>query len=283
MSDRVGVNEAVIASDPHSARALYARQLGALREKAGMSYMQLGALCMYEQSYLHRLERGQRLGTLEVARMLDKVYGTGDLLERLWRLAKRETTDQLVRSPAPFEVNAARIREYAGHTIPDLLQIRAYALEQLEGAQLPEEQVAAEIAERLERQSALAGSEPVYYRALIDEAALRRKARDPQTWTAQLEHLIEAAQWPGIALHVVPFAAGPHHLRGSLELISLRDGSTVAYTQGSWSGHLTDDPEDIEALRVAFDALRDTALLPTESLTFLRTLLDTHTTTHPHS
>ncbi|WP_435124445.1 helix-turn-helix domain-containing protein [Actinacidiphila sp. bgisy144] len=268
------VREDVITADPHSARALYASQLAVLREKAGMSYMQLGTLCLYEQSYLHRLECAQRLGTLGVAQMLDQVYGTGDLLERLWHLAKRETRDQLVTNPGPFEANAARILQYAAHAIPDLLQIRAYAQEQLQCAQLTAEQVAAEVAERMDRQTPL--SQPVHYRVLVDEAALRRKARDPKTWTAQLEHLIEAAQRPAVAVQVVPFTAGPHHLRSSLELISLRDGSTVAYTQGSWNGHLTDDPEDVEALRVAFDALRDTALLPAESLVLLRTLLDEH-------
>jgi hypothetical protein len=48
----------------------------------------------------------------------------------------------------------------------------------------------------------------------------------------------------------------------------------MAYTQGSWNGHLTNDPEEVEPLRIAFDSLRDAALVPAESLAFLRTLLD---------
>ncbi|WP_435177127.1 Scr1 family TA system antitoxin-like transcriptional regulator [Actinacidiphila sp. bgisy145] len=87
---------------------------------------------------------------------------------------------------------------------------------------------------------------------------------------------IGAAQWPGVSVHVVPFGTGPHHLRSPLELVYLRDGSSLAYTQGSWSGHLANDPEEVEPLRIAFDALRDSALVPAESLTFLRTLLEEH-------
>ncbi|WP_328473233.1 DUF5753 domain-containing protein [Streptomyces sp. NBC_00448] len=118
--------------------------------------------------------------------------------------------------------------------------------------------------------------QPVHYRALIDEAVLRRKARDPQTWTAQLEHLIEIAQQPDASLHVVPFGTGPHHIRSCLELISFQDGRTVAYTQSSWSGHLVEEPEDVEPLRLAYDLLRDTALTPPASLTFLHAVLDEH-------
>ncbi len=92
-----------------------------------------------------------------------------------------------------------------------------------------------------------------------------------------MERLIEAAQQPDVALHVVPFGAGPHHIRSSLELVYFRDGRTVAYTQGSWSGHLTEDPEEVEPLRLAYDVLRDTSLAPAESLVFLRALLDEHT------
>ncbi|WP_335982171.1 helix-turn-helix domain-containing protein [Streptomyces sp. CA2R106] len=255
---------------------LYANQLAFRREQSGMTLVQLAELCLYEQSYLHRLETGGRLGTVQAARALDKVYGTGDLLERLWHLAKRETKDRLVLGLAPFEANAASIQEYAVSTVPDLLQTRAYAREQLHLAPLSDEQTTELVAARLDRQAHLIGPEPVHYRALIDEAVLRRKARDPKTWAAQLEHLIGAAQWPGVSVHVVPFGTGPHHLRSPLELVYLRDGSSLAYTQGSWSGHLTNDPEEVEPLRIAFDALRDSALVPAESLTFLRTLLEEH-------
>ncbi|WP_435178548.1 helix-turn-helix domain-containing protein [Actinacidiphila sp. bgisy145] len=267
----------VRAVDRFSARALYANRLAYERERSGMSLVQLGEKCRYEQSYLHRLETGGRLGTVQAARALDAVYGTGDLLERLWWLAKRETKDRLVLGLAPFEANAAGIQEYANSTVPDLLQTRAYAHEQLHLAQLSDEQAEEQVTARLDRHARLTGPEPVHYRALIDEAVLRRKARDPKTWTAQLEHLIEAAQWPGVALHVLPYGTGPHHLRSALELVYLRNGATVAYTQGSWSGHLTDDPEEVEPLRIAFDSLRDTALPPAASLTFLRALLDEHT------
>lgn len=82
-----------------------------------MSLVQLAALCRYEQSYLHRLERGQRLGTVEAAGALDRVYRTGTLLVKLWHLAKRETQERPFLGPA-----ASSIQEYAPSAVPYLLQ-----------------------------------------------------------------------------------------------------------------------------------------------------------------
>ncbi|WP_435137604.1 DUF5753 domain-containing protein [Actinacidiphila sp. bgisy144] len=176
----------------------------------------------------------------------------------------------------PFEAKAANILEYAPGALPDLLQTGAYTRELLHLAQLSDEQVDQQIAALADRQLRLIGAQ-VRYRVLIDEAVLRRKARDEKTWTAQAEHLIEAAQWPGVVVHVVPSDAGPHHVRCPVELAYLHDGGAVAFMQGGWRGYLTSDPEDVESLRGTLDALRDIALSPAASLVFLRTLLEEHT------
>lgn len=260
-----------------TAREWYASELAYRRQQSGMTLVQLAELCLYEQSYLHRLERGRRLGTVEAAAALDRVYGTGDLLVKLWHLAKREAKDRPFEGLAPLEAIAAGIQEYAVSTVPDLLQTRAYAEEELRTARPSSaEQVDTRVMARLGRQERLTGPDQVHYRALIDEAVLRRKARNPETWTGQLERLIEVAQWPDVSLHAVPFGTGPHRLRGSLELIYLPHGRTVAYAQSSWGGHFVEEPEEVEPLRLAYDVLRDMALPPAESLAFLRTLLDDH-------
>jgi transcriptional regulator with XRE-family HTH domain len=265
-----------------SAREWYASELAYQRQRSGVTLVQLAELCRYEQSYLHRLERGQRLGTAEAAAALDRVYGTGDLLVKLWHLAKRETKEHPFLGLAPLEAFAAGIQEYVVSTVPDLLQTRAYAEEELRtGRPSSAEQVDAQIMARLRRQERLTGPNPVHYRALIDEAVLRREARDPETWTGQLERLIEVAQWPDVSLHVVRFGTGPQHLRSLLELIYLPHGRMVAYSQSSWGGHFVEEPEEVEPLRLAYDVLRDTALTPAESLGFLRTLLHDHAGSRP--
>ncbi len=165
-----------------SARELYASELAHRRQQSGMTLVQLAELCHYEQSYLHRLERGTRLGTLETASALDRVYGTGELLAKLWHLAKRESRDRPFLGLASLEAGAAGIQEYAVSAVPELLQVRAYAEEQLRACRPGSGQkLDAQVAARLKRQERLTGQDPVHYRALIDEAVLRREARDPQT------------------------------------------------------------------------------------------------------
>lgn len=44
-----------------TAREWYASELAYRRQQSGMTLVQLAELCLYEQSYLHRLERGRRL------------------------------------------------------------------------------------------------------------------------------------------------------------------------------------------------------------------------------
>ncbi|MEW1864964.1 Scr1 family TA system antitoxin-like transcriptional regulator [Streptomyces sp. NPDC088194] len=163
-----------------TARVLYADQLAALRSKAGLTLVELSDQCHYEQSYLHRLETGDRLGTLEVAEALDRFYDTDGLLVRLWHLAKREAKHLAAGGIATLEGTATSIQEYALSTVPDLLQTPAYTEEQLTaaGPQRPEA-LAARLAVLRRRQTRLTntGSTPVHYRAILDAVVLHRAAR----------------------------------------------------------------------------------------------------------
>ncbi|MFB7935200.1 Scr1 family TA system antitoxin-like transcriptional regulator [Streptomyces sp. NPDC056039] len=54
------------------------------------------------------------------------------------------------------------------------------------------------------------------------------------------------------------------------------DGSAAAYTEGDSSGLLTDDPGAVLRHRLSYDLLRDLALSPSDSLTFIRDVLEEH-------
>lgn len=64
--------------------------------------------------------------------------------------------------------------------------------------------------------------------------------------------------------------------KGSLTLLWQKDGSVVAYNEGDNNGVLTDDPEEVLRHRLSYDRLRDMALPPSESLTFIRGVLEEH-------
>ncbi len=256
---------------------MYAEELARLRQLHGWSLVELGDLCNYEQSYLHRLETGGRLGTIEAAQALDKVYGTAHLV-KLWKLAKEESKRSRYGNFAEVEADASSIQEFCVSTVPGLLQTRGYAEDQLRAAETTSPERRADGVEaRIARQEILGGDAPIDYRCLIDESVLRRPTRDPEAWTEQLEKLIEAAQQPNIAIQFVPFKAGLYRLLpSSLKLLWMPTGRTVAYVESSWSGQLIEEFEDVEQLRLSYDRLRDLALSPSESLTLLRSALEDH-------
>ncbi|MFJ2953321.1 helix-turn-helix transcriptional regulator [Streptomyces sp. NPDC087270] len=261
-----------------TARSMYAEELARLRKLHGWTLVELGDRCNYEQSYLHRLETGGRLGTLEAAQALDRVYGTGHVA-KLWLLAKEEAKRSRYGGFAEVEADATSIQEFCVSTVPGLLQTKGYAKDQLRAAETAStEQQAAGVVARIKRQEILSGEKPIDYRSLIDESVLRRPTLDPGVWIEQLEKLIKAAQQPNIAIQVVPFRAGLYRLLpSSMKLLWLPTGRTVAYVESSWSGQLIEEFEEVEELRLSYDRLRDSALAPSESLDLLRSALEDHT------
>lgn len=265
--------------DELSARAVYRTELMRQRERSGWTLAELSDRCKYDGSYLQRLEKGDRLGSVDAAGTLDRVYGTGDHLASLWRLAKREAGERRFRGFAELEAEATSIQEFSVSTVPGLLQTPRYAEAQLRTADPEGEELLAElVAARIERQDRLAGSKPIHYRGLLDESVIRRPTLDPEVWAEQLKRLIDVAQQPNISLHVVPFRVGLHLLLGgSLQLLWLPSGQTIAYIESNWSGQIVEETEDVERLRLQYDRLRDSALSPAESLGQLRTALEDHT------
>lgn len=83
--------------------------------------------------------------------------------------------------------------------------------------------------------------------------------------------------WPNVALQVLPFSAGAHHhMNGSLTLLWQGDGSAVAYKEGNDWGQLIEEPDGVLRHRLSYDRLRDLALSPSDSLAFIRDVLEEH-------
>jgi hypothetical protein len=78
-----------------------------------------------------------------------------------------------------------------------------------------------------------------------------------------------------VTLQVLPFAAGVHHhMDGSLTLLWQKDGSGVAYTEGNGCSRLIEEPDSVLRRRLSYDRLRDLALSPSDSLAFIRDVLE---------
>lgn len=147
--------------DEGSARWVLACELRRLREASGKSLAQLAEETNYDRTYLHRLETGERLSKLPVMEALDRVYGTGGLLVRLWGLARLEAFKDKYREFMKLEAKATIMQKYAP-VVPGLLQTEEFAREALALAPAPTgpDELEVNVAARLGRQELLHRSPP---------------------------------------------------------------------------------------------------------------------------
>ncbi|MEU9370341.1 helix-turn-helix transcriptional regulator [Streptomyces avermitilis] len=255
------------------------RTLRYLREKAEKSLGQLAQETAYDKSYLSRLEAGTRLSKMAVMEDLDRYYESGDLLVQLWKVARHDAFKDKYKEFMRLEATA-RTMEVFTLGVPGLLQTEEFAREVLSGLQAtaePDEGVEEQVAARLGRQLLLRRDPAPYVRFIIDEYAFRRPSVIAKTWDDQLLHIEAVALRPSAVLQVLPFATGAQYsVEGSLTVLWQKDGSAVAYKEGNGGGELIDDPGDVLRHRLSYDRLRDVALTPSDSLTFIRDVLEEH-------
>jgi Domain of unknown function (DUF5753) len=129
---------------------------------------------------------------------------------------------------------------------------------------------------RMIRQSTLQEADPAPDVAFIlDEAVIRRVYGGPEVMRAQLARLVNMTLTPTTVVQILPFAHGGHALAGgSLALMTLDDGSQVAYEEAISTGTLIDDTDAVSGYRRAYDLLRACALSPKESAAFIRSVME---------
>jgi transcriptional regulator with XRE-family HTH domain len=84
------------------ASSAFGTHLRQSRQAAGLSLRQLAARVGYDHSYLSQVERGQRPGSADLARLCDRELGTGDQLTVTFE-RRPSRTDRPVRTADPLE------------------------------------------------------------------------------------------------------------------------------------------------------------------------------------
>ncbi|ALC22471.1 DNA-binding protein [Streptomyces pristinaespiralis] len=261
-----------------SMAALFGSRVRRLRTAAGLTQAQLGAKTHVVSTRITQVERASGARpTLELARALDAALGADGLLVDLWPHVYRESFPDWSRTFMAYSAQAAAIRQYTGHVVPGLLQTEEYARAVLSVglSHRNEEHLEERLTARLERQKRLDPPDPPELLAILDETVLRKRIGGDDVMRRQLARLLEAAAQPHITVLVLPFDEGAHDvLGGSLTVLTLPDGSEVAYTEGADHGQLFEDPADVRRFAVAYDRLRAAALPPRRSLHMIRSAME---------
>lgn len=264
--------------DPESSRvAAFGEQLRRLRDERGWTQDELGEHLGYSGTHISAIETGRRPPTRRFANGADKVFGTGDRLERQSTAVR--TTALLEGFPefVSREAKAAEIRLYEVGVIPGLLQTPEYAAALTaatvkRGAITPE-QGDERIALVARRQASLDRMPPPLVFAVLDESCLRRPVGDSAIMEAQFARLLEFAELPNTVVQVAPFDMGvrrPFDL--PIYVLTLPDRSLISYAESAQRGHIERETTFVVPLLTAYHQLQAEALSQAASVAMIEQL-----------
>lgn len=86
----------------------------------------------------------------------------------------------------------------------------------------------------------------------------------------QLRHLVEIAERPNVALHVLPFSLGAHNgLDGSFMLLDLPKQKSVVILEHKICALFLEDEEEIKFFRKEVERLNEVALTHDDSINLI--------------
>lgn len=267
------------------------RLLDQLRRDAGKDLEYLAKELRKTESFLSRTLNGTNLfGWADLGLFLDLVEADEDARRKateFWEDAKQDSTrvqhpaayNQVARSYARAEADAAWLRQVEAALIPGMLQVPEYTLARREAAHLfLNQKIHANrvVAARQSRQMRLHGDVPLRAHFLIDVAALRRAVGGPAVMYAQLLHLLAVAALPNVTIQVIGEDAGAYAIYGVTILgFDDEDFPDVVYLETRAGGKWVENEVDVDKFRKSFQKIADEqAFTPEESLEIIRELAE---------
>jgi transcriptional regulator with XRE-family HTH domain len=249
--------------DPdRSALALFAEELRAARDQAGMSRDDLASKINYSASLIGMIEGLRRVPQADFARQCDTAFGTPGTFARLQQRLRNLPFPASFRPFAAYEEIATSLRTFEHTLVPGLLQTAGYARAVL--ATRPntaKDEVDDLVAARLARQAILERDDPPLLWAVIDEAVLHRPVGDSKVMHDQLKHLVDMSARPNITVEVIPYSAGGHiGLLGAFVIADFEDAPCIVYLETAADGQTVEDAQTVAAVVLRFDTLRSETL-----------------------
>jgi hypothetical protein len=276
---------------PTVLRMILARQLQALREKAGLSYEQAAEAIYSSEWTVRRMERAEGGFKPLTVKSLLIAYGITDIreIDAFLALAKDASKpgwwhsyDDILpawfRTAVGLEEAATLIRAYEPQVIPGLLQTESY-IRAITAASFPaatSDYAERTVALRLARQQLLHRASPPGYWVVIDETVLRRPIGGRHVMRDQLTHLIQSAEQPEVTIQVIPFAAGWHPALYGMFWIFRFPGDElpdIVYSEALTGAYYLNKPDETARYTQALDTMCAQAASPEQTITILRDIM----------
>jgi len=255
---------------PTVLRILLGTQLRRLRESRGISAQMAAKAIRGSESKISRIELGRSaVREIDIADLLS-LYGITDVAEReqLLTLASQANEQgwwhryQDVMPPwfhyyVGLEESAESIRSFDAQFVPGLLQTADYAAAVIQLHGYTPAEAKRRVYLRKERQRRFA-SGALRLWAVIDEMALRRPVGNRAARRAQLEHLIEISDQPGLTIQICPLLTGASYAApGGFSILTFApdDLPDIVYVEQLTSALYLDKRADVDRYTQAMDRI----------------------------
>lgn len=253
--------------------AFFGSEVKRLRERAGMTQQELADAMHYSLDSIKSIEIGREFGSEKFARTADKIFGTGEQLERLREFITRVTMRPWFRDRMIVERKAAEIWEYETYVISGLLQTEAYMRAVVDGNRpaLSRDEREEAVALRLERQAILYRDNPPHLWAILEESALRRIVGGQKVMAGQYEHLLTLSELPNVTIQIIPNGNGVTAGFGrSFSVLTFDANPALVYLEEIQDARYVRDPAKVRRYMFAYEHLRASALDESKSAELIK-------------
>jgi transcriptional regulator with XRE-family HTH domain len=248
----------------------------ALREHAGLSREEFAGLVRFSKHTVASVEQGRRMPDRDFVERGEAALGnTGALRRAAPTLTRQAGLASWFRQWARLEANAVTLWTYECRVIPGLLQTERYARAVTESVPpvKDEEQVAKQVAARLERQQLFERKPPIAFSFIIEQALLERGTGGAEVMRQLLDSLLERSSQFNVELQIMPRYQPDHAgFDGPLMLLEAPDNKWFGYAEGQRGGMLISDPKEVSIMLQRYARLRSQALTSEDSRSLLKQL-----------
>ncbi|MCX4826190.1 Scr1 family TA system antitoxin-like transcriptional regulator [Streptomyces sp. NBC_01142] len=260
-----------------SPEAAFGERLRTLRDERGWTQDDLADRMGYSGTHISAIETGRRSPTPRFTNSADKVFGTGDQLERQGRAARTNALLEGFPEFVAHEAKAAEIRLYEVGVIPGLLQTPEYAAALTAGTvkrgAITPEQGDERIALVAKRQASLNRTPLPLVFAVLDESCLRRPIGDSAIMDTQFARLVEFAELANTVVQVAPFDMGVRRpLSLPVTVLTMPDRSLMSYAESAQRGHLERETTFVLPMLTAYHQLQAEAASQAASVAMIERL-----------
>ncbi|MEV0847789.1 helix-turn-helix transcriptional regulator [Streptomyces sp. NPDC049954] len=256
--------------------AAVGRQIKLWRQAAGLSQPEFGKAIGYGENLVYKVETGQRIPRPEFLDRSDEALGAEGKISAMKQDVAEIKYPKKLRDLTKLEKKALEIGAYGSHNIHGLLQTREYAEAAFDERRpvLSSERYENLVAARMLRQEVFTWEPMTTLTFVQEQVTLERPIGGPDVLRRQLLHILKLSRQRNVEFQVMPTGTSEHAgLSGEFQLLKLRDGSAIGYSETQLTSRLVDDPKQVQVLELRYGIIRSQALSPRRSQEYIEKLL----------